>query len=318
MSDPLVSVIVPVYNREHCIKRAIDSVLAQSFRDFEVVVVDDGSKDGTAGILKSYGESIRLIRQENAGVSAARNTAIRAARGRWIAFLDSDDEWRPEKLEWQMKMAGKYETRVCFSRSVAEDGKPLPDLENVTSIQKEPGIYLVTDPLEFLTRSKTHPYLQSILVEKKMFETTGLFDQALHAGEDTLWLFRLSFLGSGIYVDRPMTVIHRYTDNSLTYDLRPEQAEKRFDSLMRLQAEMHRRLLEARPDQAGVARGRLAYCTACRAELACAAGQPALTRKLSRDGMALAGDFRTFVHCAALWLAPGLWRGRFRKKWHYQ
>src|SRR5258708_8712103 len=104
MSKPLVSVIIPVYNREHCVKRAIDSVTAQTFKDFEVVVVDDGSKDGSVEILKSYGDSIHLICQKNAGAGTARNVAIRAARGRWIAFLDSDDAWRPEKLECQMQL----------------------------------------------------------------------------------------------------------------------------------------------------------------------------------------------------------------------
>lgn len=315
MANPLISVIIPVYNREHCIKRAVDSVLAQSFKDLEVVVVDDGSKDRSHEILQGYGGVIRLMRQPNGGVSAARNTALRMARGRWIAFLDSDDEWRPEKLEWQMKMVEKYAVSVSYSRCVADDGTPLPDLENVASEQKEPGVFLVTDPLEFLTKSKTHPYLQSMLVEKRMFNDTGLFDETLHAGEDTAWLFKLSFLGKGVYVDRPMTVIHRYSDNSLTYDLRPEQAEKRFSAFMRLQSEMYRRLRETRPEQARVAKGRLAYWTACRAELACAAGEYPLARQLAREGMASAGDIRTFARCAGLWLAPWLVREKFRKKW---
>jgi len=316
MSNPLVSVILPVFDREHCVRRAIDSVLAQTFKDLEIVVVDDGSSDGSVEVLKSYGNAIRLICQKNGGAGTARNTAIRAARGQWIAFLDSDDEWRPEKLECQMRLVEKHGARVCYSRAVSEKGERLPDLEDVGHTLKEPEVYEVSDPVEFLSRARCHPYLQSMVVEKQLFEAAGPFDQTMHTGEDTLWLFKLSFLCDCIYVDRPMTIIHRYSDNSLTYDARPEKAIRRFDGLMRAQAEMYWRLREARPEQAGITRGRLAYSIICRAELACAAGDHKLARKLARDGMAFTGDFRTLARCLALWAAPGLCRGHFSKKWH--
>lgn len=318
MPAPKISVIIPVYNRAHCVKRAVDSVLAQTFKDIEVIVVDDGSQDGSANILKTYGDAIRLICQKNAGAGTARNTGIRAAQGEWIAFLDSDDEWRPEKLAYQLQITGKYGFQVCFSRCESEDGKPMPDLEHVSSQQKEPGVFVVLDPLEFLTKSPTHPYLQSMLAHKKLFEQVGLFDQSLHTGEDTLWLFRLSFLGEALYVDRPMTIINRFTDNSLTYDLRPEQAVKRINAFMRMQAEMYWRLLAARPEQSVVTRGRLAYWMACRSELACAAGQNKLARTLAWEALCLAGDIHTFIHSGALWLVPGLCRGHFRKKWNFK
>jgi glycosyltransferase involved in cell wall biosynthesis len=316
MPNPLVSVIIPVYDREYCVKRAIDSVLAQSFKDFEVVVVDDGSQDGSVEILKSYGDAIHLICQKNAGVGSARNAAIRAARGRWIAFLDSDDEWRPDKLECQMQLVEKYKARVCYSRCISEEGKPLPDLEDVAHTLKEPGVYHVTDPVEFLSRARCHPYLQSMVLDRQLFDQAGFFDQTMFTGEDTLWLFKLSLLCDCIYVDRPLTIIHRYTDNSLTYDARPEKATRRFDGFVRAQAEMYWRLREARPEQAGLTRGRLAYSLGCRAELACAAGEFKLARERAWEGMTFAGDFRTFARCAVLWLAPWLCQGHFRKKWH--
>ena len=100
---PLTSVIIPVFNREQSLRAVLDSVLAQTCRDFELIVVDDGSTDGSLAIMKSYGERIRPISQRNAGAGAARNAGIRAAQGRWIAFLDSDDVWRPEKLATQLK-----------------------------------------------------------------------------------------------------------------------------------------------------------------------------------------------------------------------
>ncbi len=98
-----VSVIIPTYNRAALVAEAVASVLAQTWRDFEVLVVDDGSTDGTIEALAPYASRLRLLRRESrGGVSAARNTGIKAARGEWLAFLDSDDLWLPEKLSRQM------------------------------------------------------------------------------------------------------------------------------------------------------------------------------------------------------------------------
>ncbi len=98
---PTVSVIIPTYNRAHLLGRAIESVLDQTYQDFEIIVVDDASADETEEVVKSFGDDrINHIRhQKNKGGSAARNTGIKAARGEFIAFLDSDDEWVPKKLE---------------------------------------------------------------------------------------------------------------------------------------------------------------------------------------------------------------------------
>ncbi len=99
---PLVSICIPTYNRAALVQEAVASVLAQTWREFELIVVDDGSTDDTTEALAAYASRIRLIRRESrGGVSAARNTGIAAARGEWLAFLDSDDLWRPEKLARQ-------------------------------------------------------------------------------------------------------------------------------------------------------------------------------------------------------------------------
>ena len=92
-----VSVIIPTYNRSHCLGDAIDSVLAQTHKNLEIIVVDDGSTDGTKDIVRSYGWPVKYIYQTNQGVSAARNRGIKEARSEWIAFLDSDDEWHQKK-----------------------------------------------------------------------------------------------------------------------------------------------------------------------------------------------------------------------------
>ena len=102
---PKVSVIIPTYNRAHLVGRAIRSVLNQTYQDFEIIVVDDGSTDNTEEVVKSFNDPrIRYIRhEENKGAAAARNTGIKAAKGKFIAFQDSDDEWLPKKLEKQME-----------------------------------------------------------------------------------------------------------------------------------------------------------------------------------------------------------------------
>jgi glycosyltransferase involved in cell wall biosynthesis len=103
MPVPKISVIIPTYDRAHCIKDAIDSVLAQSFQDFELIVVDDGSTDNTAELLAGCKDCLRYIKQENGGAAHARNAGIKASRGEWIAFLDSDDTWEHEKLKIQIE-----------------------------------------------------------------------------------------------------------------------------------------------------------------------------------------------------------------------
>ena len=105
---PLVSVVIPAYNAEAVIGDALRSVFAQTFRDFEVVVVDDGSTDDTVGVLEAIGGGVRLLRQPNGGPAAARNAGIAVTTAPLIAFLDADDEWLPAKLEMQMAYFAAY------------------------------------------------------------------------------------------------------------------------------------------------------------------------------------------------------------------
>src|SRR5580692_1260134 len=116
--NPKVSVVIPTYNRATKVPVGIKSVLAQTFSDLEVIVVDDGSSDGTGQILSDiFGDRIRYIAQPNQGASVARNRGVEEARGEWVAFLDSDDIWEKDKLEWQFKALEQFSPQCagCYT-----------------------------------------------------------------------------------------------------------------------------------------------------------------------------------------------------------
>ena len=108
MADPAVSVIIPTYNRGYCISESIDSVLAQTFTDYEILVVDDGSTDDTRERLRAYEDRVRYLWQPHGNAASARNEGLRHARGRYVAWLDSDDTWLPFKLDLQLRVLEQF------------------------------------------------------------------------------------------------------------------------------------------------------------------------------------------------------------------
>jgi glycosyltransferase involved in cell wall biosynthesis len=189
----LVSIIIPSYNRAHCLERAIQSALQQTYTDREVLVVDDGSTDNTAEVLAPFGDAISVIHQSNAGPSAARNTGIRAARGDFVAFLDSDDEWLPGKLEYQLPLM--QEADVILSASNWQSKSR--DVSSTAFDSFAFGESWICDrPPEFVSRPGGHPLmLSSWLVRRDILTTLGGFDNSLRLGEDNDLLFRLAFKG---------------------------------------------------------------------------------------------------------------------------
>ncbi|HTP29385.1 MAG TPA: glycosyltransferase family A protein, partial [Anaeromyxobacteraceae bacterium] len=124
---PVVSVVIPAYNAEAYVAAAVDSVLAQSFRDFELIAVDDGSSDSTGARLRAYRDSLRYIRQPNGGVSRARNRGVEESQGRWVAFLDADDVWLPGKLGKQMgALRDRSDCRACYTAVTVADAMLRP------------------------------------------------------------------------------------------------------------------------------------------------------------------------------------------------
>lgn len=187
------SVVIPTYNRAELIPRAIDSALEQTFPAHEILVVDDGSTDNTESVVKKYGEPVRYIKQKNAGVSAARNNGIQEAKGNVIAFLDSDDDWRPEKIQLQAECFEEHDVSVCVTDSLEKGGphSGKTTFEKSILYDKLRNSGPVLDAFPLIVQ-QNFINLSTAVVKKECFDKVGLFDESLKATEDTdLWL-RLS------------------------------------------------------------------------------------------------------------------------------
>jgi len=215
MLVPHVSVIIPTYNRKDYVQKAIDSVLAQTYKDYEIIVVDDGSSDGTGEALQArYGDRIRYVWQENQGESVARNCGVDMARGEFIAFLDSDDLWVPEKLEKQVAYLRMHpQTRMVFSQMLPIDAEG-------NKIDNQ-----VQDP-HFVDRALTFEELcfrthvlstSSVVIAKTALKASGGFDPAIHYAEDyDLWL-RLGLLTEIHLMSAPLAYQRRHRATQCYY-----------------------------------------------------------------------------------------------------
>jgi glycosyltransferase involved in cell wall biosynthesis len=205
--QPDVSVIIPTHNRAHVLERALDSVLAQTRVPTEIIVVDDGSSDDTAVLLRSRYPWIRSLYQPNRGVSAARNRGIMAARSEWLAFLDSDDEWLPHKLEHQFAMLRPHH-RISHTDEIwIRRGKRVNPMKKHA---KAGGwIYRHCLPLCAISPS-------AVLIHRSVFGQVGLFDETLPACEDyDLWL-RLCCRYPVHYLDQPLIIKYGGHDDQLS------------------------------------------------------------------------------------------------------
>jgi glycosyltransferase involved in cell wall biosynthesis len=215
--NPKVSVVIPTYNRAGKVRNAIDSVLAQTVTDLEVIVVDDGSSDGTGKILgEIFGDRIRYYPQPNQGASVARNKGIAEARGEWIAFLDSDDQWEREKLQWQFKALEQFGPQCggCYT-----DTRFFNHPETRTMFQLGEESYrhkgemgVNPDVLKLLVRpggAGMVVCLSTILARADVVRTTGGFDPKLLFSQDSEFLFRLAMHTGFCYVNRPLVRFDR-------------------------------------------------------------------------------------------------------------
>lgn len=199
INSPKVSVIIPTYNRAIHIGRAVESIFTQTYQDFEIIIIDDGSTDNTKDVLFGYHDRIKYIYQTNKGVSSARNRGIKEARGEYLAFLDSDDIWLPTKLEKQIKLFHKDPTiYLVYSYARYFDRDNNSDFIRPQHISKS---------FEDFLYAETVLPTSSVMLRKEAIDKVGLFDEQLPSIEDyDLWLrisqkFKVDFI-SEILVEK--------------------------------------------------------------------------------------------------------------------
>lgn len=204
MINPSVSVVIPTYNRATKIEKAIRSVQAQTLDNWELIVSDDGSKDNTAEIvdrLSREDSRVRYIRHDpNRGAQVARNNGIKAAKGEWIAFLDSDDEWLPDSLKMRLDFALKYSYSVVYSLGyiIHEDNRR--ELYRLPDVSKDSYRGVL---------EKEGPMFQSLLVRKKMLEKIGYLDETAIAYQEWNTSIRLAKFYTFGFLETP-TFIYDY------------------------------------------------------------------------------------------------------------
>ena len=206
-NEALVSIVMPAYNCEKYVVEAINSILAQTYRNWELLVLDDGSKDNTLRIIEEFSQKDSRIKAlpngKNMGVSATRNRGIELASGEWIAFLDSDDMWKPEKLEKQFEIVEKEAAEFLFTGSsyINEEGEPYK------------GIFEVPEKITYKKlRNQNVISCSSVLVKKKYFEHIKMEKDEMH--EDyAVWLRILKLGVTAFGVNEPL-LIYRISRNS--------------------------------------------------------------------------------------------------------
>lgn len=197
---PKVSVVIPLYNGARYITKTVDSVLAQTFKDYEIVIADDGSTDGSSEILHGlYGNNIKYFKQDNSGISSARNMAIRESRGEFIALLDHDDMWFPDKLAKQMELFNKIPgLGLVYSNSFIIDGYGARQ-GTLFDIEPPHSGYVFYD----LLRANFIPVMTA-LIRKSVINETGLFNEQFRIVEDWDFFLRIAKIYEVGYIDEPL------------------------------------------------------------------------------------------------------------------
>ena len=207
-----ISVLIPTFNRIRLVARAIDSVLKQSLNPYEIIVVDDGSDDGTSEMIQNKYKSIKLIQQQNNGVSAARNKGIKHAKGDWIGLLDSDDEWTEKKLENQAdRLIKTPEYDFCHTNEIwIRNGVRV----NQRKKHEKYGGYIFDKCLDICRISPS-----SVLFRKNILDHIGWFDSQLPVCEDyDLWL-RITSENRILFIDEPLIIKYGGHDDQLSHSV---------------------------------------------------------------------------------------------------
>ncbi|MCF7954849.1 MAG: glycosyltransferase [Phycisphaerae bacterium] len=224
-----ISVVIPAYNVEQCISRTIESVLAQTHPADEIIVIDDGSTDNTVEVVRSFGDKVILIEQENAGASLARNNGIKAAKSQWIAFLDADDEWLEEKLELQIDLLKQnpnldwitgnyylYDTQTA-QKTVALTQSNLSDISNALGQGNRFNDFFEA----YMVRG--HGHTDTMLIKRELLIKAGMFDVDLPRINDyDMWL-RVGYLKKPLgFVLEPTAIYHTNISTSIVSTYKSE------------------------------------------------------------------------------------------------
>ena len=230
---PRVSVVIPTYNRGELLCETIDSVLAQTYHDFEIIVVDDGSTDNTAQLLSRYQDDVRLVYRahKNSGVAATRNYGIRLARGEFLAFLDSDDRWLPQKLERQVQFADAHPEYGLIATEISNFNKRgvVVETKNKAAAYRIKNGHVVEELL-FGNWIQT----STVLARRECVQAVGGFDEEVgQFGEDWLTWMRIASRSPIYFLPEPL-VEYRIHEESLTSHL----PEAQYESLMKILAKL--------------------------------------------------------------------------------
>jgi glycosyltransferase involved in cell wall biosynthesis len=226
MQSPLISCIVPVFNAERYLREALDSILAQGYRHLEIIVADDGSTDGTAAVVAGYDNQVRYLWQPNKGPAAARNLGLGAASGDFVAFLDQDDLWHPDKL---MRQFARFHSRPELDASVTHVRLFWDEALRLEE-ERFRGHRLTSDLPGYITGT--------LLARRALFETVGLFDTHLRYGDAMGWFLRAAEHGATVELLSDVLLYHRMHRSNLS---RREARNSRDEFLQILKASLDRR-----------------------------------------------------------------------------
>lgn len=211
MSNPTVSVILPVYNGEHYVRLAIESVLGQTLQDFELIVIDDGSADSTPEIVRSYGERVRYVRQENTGVGGAFNHGLRLAQGRYVSWLSHDDVFLPAKLETQVAALGRIATpAVCYTDTEVIDGRGILVIEHrLPEFDRHEALRHV------LTGGPICSASYSVMYDRRCVEEVGPYSESWRYTQDVDMLAKLAARFSLIRVPEVLMQVREHENRGI-------------------------------------------------------------------------------------------------------
>lgn len=215
----MISVITPVFNDEKTIARAVKSILEQSYKDLEIIIVDDGSTDNTRTEIEKFGDKVNYTYQENAGPAAARNTALKQAKGQWIAFLDADDRWLPDKLEKQMSLLQRNpELKWCCVNRYQSDGERKAAFGDENKIKKALGERDYFENYFLASADGVCPIITScLIVRRDIFDKLGGFNTDYLRGQDIDMWWRIAHYYPAIgYSPEPLVIRYLEDENPVT------------------------------------------------------------------------------------------------------